>query len=156
MARFWHHGIGQCWARYSLCFLVSVLACTLGCRKAPVGTTDPEAKLRLERVMEVYRLYADQYKKSPPNEQALKEFIRKLPKEQKDSLKLSDDIDSLFVSPQDGQKYVIRYGVRINPGGETEAIAWEQNGKDGNRFVYLSVGYVEKYDEGSFAAVKKK
>jgi hypothetical protein len=142
-------------ALLGLGILVLICSCTSGCGGRRVGTTDPEAKLRLERLLEVYQLYADQKQKAPPNEQALKEFIRKLPKEHKEALNLGDDVDSLLVSPRDGQKYQIRYNLPMSRSGDSRAVAWEQTGQGGKRFVALAMGYVEQYGEEEFKQLNK-
>src|SRR5437762_3412745 len=105
------------------------------------GTTDPEAKTRLEKLFQLYRAFAGENKsRGPANEQALKDYYGKLPPDQK--AVYGDNVDTLFVNPRDGEKYVVRYGVRIDPGGRQEGIIWEKEGKDGKRFVALSMGYV--------------
>ncbi len=129
---------------------------SFGCKGSVTATTnDPAEKLRLEILAELYRDYVNQHRRGPPNEQAFKDHIRKLPKEQKDQLKIGDDVDTLFVSPRDQQKYVIRYNLALSVEGETRAIAWEHTGKDGKRFVALSMGYVEEKDEDEFKQLTK-
>jgi hypothetical protein len=134
---------------------VVLLGCgVLGCGTQPTGTTDPEAKLRLERIRELFQMYADQKQKGPPNEQAFKDFIRQLPRDQREPLGVGDDVDSFLVSPRDGQKYVLRWNYRPRF-DQNKAIAWEQTGQDGKRFVALSMGYVEEKDEAELAELKK-
>jgi hypothetical protein len=121
------------------------------------GTTDPEAKLRLERLQELYLRYTNDHKGKPPrNESIFKDYIQKIPKQDREAMHLPDEVDHLFLSPRDGQKYTIRYGARLHPGGETEAIAWETTGTKGNRFVLLNVGYVQEYADADFKDLKKK
>jgi hypothetical protein len=127
-----------------------------GCGGAPTGTTDPPAKLRLERLLECYRSYAAEEKTPPPDEKALKDYIAGLPADRREAAGMTEGVDELFVSPRDGQKYVVRYGLRPDPGGETEAVAWEAVGQGGARFVALSVGYVEEYGEAEFNELKKQ
>lgn len=128
-------------------------------RGPSTGTTDPEAKLRLERLFAVYKKYADEHKdgKGPPNEKVFKDYIAKLPQEDKAALKIGEDIDaSLLTNPRDNQKYEVRYGMTIDPAGATRAVAWEATGgKDGTRYVALSMGYVEPCDEQTFNDYKK-
>src|SRR5262245_54590310 len=61
---------------------------------APSGTvkpsTDPDAKLMLERLFQAYRAYGDRNQKGAPSEQALKEFLQKQPPEEKSALNLPD------------------------------------------------------------------
>jgi hypothetical protein len=127
-----------------------------GCT-TPTGTTDPEAKLRLERLQELYLRYTNEHNgKAPPSEKAFKEYIKKIPKPERDAIHVPDDVDSLFVSPRDGQKYTFRYGVRLYAGGETEALAWETTGQNGTRFVLLNIGQVQEYTDADFNELKRK
>jgi hypothetical protein len=143
--------------RCGLCgFLAVALLAGAGCgSKEGKETTDPEAKLRLERLLKAYQFHVAQKKKGPANEQEFKEFILKLPPDKREELRVGDDVDGLFVSPRDGQKFVIRYNLKLAPGGETQAVAWERDGQNGKRFVALSVGYVQEGDEEYFKTLKK-
>ena len=138
----------------SLWIVVLICFCSPGCRSAPTGTTDPEAKLRLMKVLQLYQVYVDKHKKGPPNEQALREFGQKLSSKERDEYLIGDDLDNIFTSPRDNQKYVIQYNLKLDP-GQTRAVAWEANGQGGMRFVALSMGYVEEYDDETFKQYKK-
>ena len=133
--------------------VLTVAGCT---STAPTGTSDPPAKLRLERILEFYRSYIDDKKQAPPDEKALKDYIQALPADRKQGFGMVDDLDQLFTSARDNQKYVVRYKLKFSPGGETEAVAWEQTGQDGRRFVALTVGYVQEYADADFKELKKK
>jgi hypothetical protein len=109
----------------------------------------------LNRVYELYQLYANQNHRPPANEAMFKEFIRGQPKTDRDQVGVGADVDGLLVSPRDGQKYVIRYGVAINPGAINRALAWEQTGKDGARLVLLHSGEVSECDERDFKTLQK-
>jgi hypothetical protein len=128
-----------------------------GCSQKPTAlTSDPIAKVRLTRLVKFYRLYTTQNKKPPPNEQAFKEFIKNLPQDEKEAAGLTDDVDAFMVSPGDGQKYHIEYGMAARPDGPNRALAWEETGKDGKRYVALTMGYVQLYDEEAFQNYRKK
>lgn len=127
----------------------------LGCTGKGPATTDPEAKLRLAKILELYEHYTSKMKRPPPDEKTFKDFVAKLPKDKKDELQLGDDVESLFVSPRDGKKYVIRYNLAYDRGSSNQAVAWEDTGKKGQRFVALTMGYVEEYDEASFKEYKR-
>jgi hypothetical protein len=118
-------------------------------------TSDPPAKLGLEKVFELYQAYSRQKKKPPADEQAFKDFLRALPQEEKTIAHIDDNVDDFLISPRDGQKFIIRYGLIVDVGGPTKAVAWEQNGKNGKRFVALSVGYVQECDEETFQSYRK-
>src|SRR5262245_42090690 len=76
-------------------------------------SSDPEAKLKLERLFMSYRAYCDRNQKGAPSEQALKEFLQKQPPEEKSALNLPDNLDELFVNPRDGQKYEVKWGTKM-------------------------------------------
>jgi|SRR6516165_1636903 hypothetical protein len=123
--------------------------------KSGKGTTDPPAKLRLEKVFELYQSYSRQKKKPPPNEQAFKDFLAALDPQEKTVAHLGDDVDDFLTSPRDGRKFVIRYGIVPDVGGATRAVAWEEIGRNGKRFVALSVGYVQECDEETFQSYRR-
>ena len=135
---------------------VFFLAVLFGCSSNPTAvTSDPLAKVRLERLLKFYKMYTNQKKKPPPNEQAFKEFIQNLPADEKEAAGLTGDVDSFLISPGDGQKYHFEYGLTPNP-SQSRALAWEQNGQDGMRYVALTMGYVQRYNEEDFQNYKKK
>lgn len=138
---------------------VPLLVCAfmpcLGCGGRGTPTTDPDAKLRLGKLLDLYEDYANTNRRPPPDEKAFKDYVAKLPKAKKDQLQLGDDLEALFVSPRDGKKFVIRYNLAYERGGSNRAVAWEDTGKNGQRFVALTMGYVEEYDEESFKEYKK-
>lgn len=109
--------------------------------------SDSEGKTRVTQLLRLYKAYYDRNKKGPPDEQTLREFGNKLTAEERASFLISDDIDTLFTSPRDKQKYVIRYNQRLEPTGPMRGIAWEAQGEEGRRYVALSNGYVEEYRE---------
>jgi hypothetical protein len=137
------------------CWFVVHLCCwNLGCGRGR-ATTEPEAKVRLTKVLRLYQVYVEKNRKGPPNEQALREFGQKLSPKERDEYLIGDDLDSIFTSPRDKQKYVVQYNVPLDPGGPPRAIAWEATGQGGMRFVALSIGYVEEYDDETFQQYKK-
>ena len=75
--------------------------------------------------------------------------------QQRDEYLIGDDLNGIFTSPRDNQKFVVQYNLRLDPGGPTRAVAWEAEGKNGKRFVALSVGYVEEYDDETFQQYRK-
>ncbi len=129
----------------------------VGCsQQPPMTTSDPPAKLRLDRLLDFYRKHLDEKKKPPQDEASFKEYIRGLPDDQKQGFGMTPNVDDLFVGPRDNKPYVIRYKVKFSAGGDTEAVAWESTATDGIRFVALSVGYVQEYDDEGFNELKKK
>lgn len=126
----------------------------LGCGPK-VAPPEPDAKVRLKKILQLYQVYFDKNKKGPPNEQALREFGQKLSAKERDEFLIGEDLDSIFTSPRDKQKYVIQYNLSLAPGGPTKAVAWEATSQNGQRYVALTVGYVEEYDDETFAQYKK-
>jgi hypothetical protein len=119
------------------------------------ATSEPEAKARLTKVLRLYQVYVEKNKKGPPSEQALREFGEKLSAKERDEYLIGDDLNGIFTSPRDNQKFVIAFNVKLDPSGPTRAVAWEATGQDGMRFVALSIGYVEEYDDETFKQYKK-
>src|SRR5262245_3650360 len=119
-----------------------------------VAPPEPDAKVRLTKLLRLYQVYVDKNKKGPPNEQALRDFGSKLSPQQRDEYLIGDDLDTIFTSPRDNQKYEVRYNVRLDP-GDTRAVAWEATAQNGMRYVALSTGYVEEYDEETFKEYKR-
>jgi hypothetical protein len=126
-----------------------------GCSSSPARrTSDPEAKVRLTWLTRFYRMYTNQNKKPPADEQAFKGFIQQLPQAERDAAGIGGDLDSFMMSPNDGQKYHIQYGTRLE--GPNRALAWEETGQEGKRWVALTMGYVAHCDEEMFQNYKKK
>jgi hypothetical protein len=121
----------------------------LGCGPK-IAPPEPDAKVRLTKFLRVYQVYVAKHRKGPPSESALREFGQKLSAQQRDEYLIGDDLDSIFTSPRDNQKYVVRYGLRLDPSASARAVAWEACGQNGKRYVALSIGYVEEYDEQTF------
>ena len=138
------------WGLFLLC------GWTLGCGGGGGGaiTPEPEAKARLAKVLHLYQVYVEKNKKGPPNEKALREFGQKLSSKERDEYLIGDDLEGIFTSPRDQKEFVIRYNVKPDP-SQMRAIAWEADGKNGMRYVALTNGYVEEYDEETFKEYKK-
>lgn len=135
--------------------LAPALVCALlvGCDSKPKGTTDPVVKLRLERLLAMYQLHARETKKPPADEAAFLAFLKAQPAD-KLAIYNVENVDDLFASPRDGQKFVVKYGTPVNPSGEVRKVAWEAVGANGRRFVALSMGYVQEYSDESFKELK--
>src|SRR5262245_6282687 len=135
------------------CLVAAFCAPFSGCGPAVVAKR-PDARSQLTQVLRLYTAYSDKYRKGPPNEEALRDFGQKLTPAEREANLLTDDVESIFTSPRDNQKFEIRYNLRIDP-GQNRAVAWEAQGIDGKRLVALTMGYVEEYDEQTFAEYKK-
>lgn len=142
---------------FPLLLVTAAAAVSAGCSgPPPMTTTDPPAKLRLDRILEYYRRHLTDKKQPPADERAFKEYVRGLPADQRQGFGMPTEVDELFVGPRDGKPFVVRYRLTFSPGGASEAVAWEAAGENGRRFVALSVGYVEEYDDATFARLKTK
>ena len=131
---------------------VTLLLCAAlaGCRGAVAASTEPEAKERLKQLLELYRHFVLKNGKGPANEQDLRAFGQKLTPAERASYLIGDDLESIFISPRDNQKFQIRYGLKLDATGPTRAVAWEATPQNGKRFVALTMLYVEEYDEQTF------
>jgi len=126
----------------------------VGCASTEATSSQPDVQDRLKKLFNVYKAYVDKNQKGPPSEQALREFDQSLsPQERADRL-IPDDLESVLTSPRDNKKFVIQYGVKLDP-SKNRAIAWEADGKDGLRYVALSIGYISLYDEKTLNESKK-
>lgn len=136
--------------------ILLLLCVPIGCRgNGGSGSAEPEAKVRLFKVLRLYTAYQERTKKAPASEQALRDFGRKLSAKERDEYLIGDDLDSIFTSPRDGQKFHVVYNLKLDPAGPTRAMVWETIGVSGKRLVALTMGYVEEYDEVTFMEYKK-
>ncbi|HEX4592122.1 MAG TPA: hypothetical protein VH120_19470, partial [Gemmataceae bacterium] len=136
-------------ARTATYLTLVVLAGPIGCGQ-PAIKPEPDAKARLNKVLRLYQAYVSKNKQGPHDEQALRDFGQKLSAQERDGLMIGDDLETIFTSPRDNQKYVVHYGLKIDPGAKMRFVAWEAAGQDGRRFVALSNGYVEEYSDETF------
>jgi len=140
----------------SMVVTMLILLCCLGAsgcgRSAP---REPEAKVRLAKLHRLYQVYVEKNKHGPPNEEALRAFGHKLSPKERDEYLIGDDLDTIFISPRDNQKYVLKYNLRLDPGAASQAVAWEATSQNGKRYVALSIGYIEEYDDETFQQYKK-
>lgn len=145
-------GVGSWFLRQPICsfwcLVIVLCGILLGCDSGGKDVrSDSDGKTRITQLLRLYKAYYDRNKKGPADEQTLREFGNKLTTEERASFLISDDIDKLFTSPRDKQKYVIRYNQKLEPTGPMRGLAWEAQGEEGRRYVALSNGYVEEYRE---------
>jgi hypothetical protein len=106
----------------------------------------------LQVLASLYGRYTAKNRGQPPaDEAALRKFIPTLSAEEQAALAVDPaNLDKVFVSPRDGQPYVVRYKVRTGvpaADGSTPVIAYERAGKNGKRMVAYSNAKVEEIDE---------
>jgi len=143
------------WLRAGGLLVCAALGCAAsGCASGAPEVEQPDAEVRISRLLHLYQAYAQKHQKGPPNEQALKEFAAKLTSKEKEDFSIGDDVEGIFVSPRDNKPFGILYNVRLDP-SQNRAIIWEETGKDGMRYVALSIGYVTQCDEQTFKDYRK-
>ncbi len=135
-------------SRLGICIALCLLA---GCTSHTSGVTQTEAKTQIERLFNLYKAYTESQHKAPPNEKALKDFAKGLTEDKLQSLMIGKDVESIFISPRDNEPFQVAYGQSINPGGDPVAIIYEKIGLKGRKYVALSIGYSEEYDEASLS-----
>ena len=67
---------------------------------------------------------------------------------------IGDDFDTIFTSPRDNQKFVVKYGIKLDP-AVTRAVIWESTSQGGMRYVALSNGYVVQNDDETLKQYQK-
>jgi hypothetical protein len=138
---------------WALCLLLIVSA--LGCGEPK---TSDETAAGQRNLMFLARFYGRYQAMSrgvlPPSEESFRKFLAmdQIAEEVKGTG--ITNIDDLFVSPRDKQKYIVHYKTRPNnPGLNNDPVfAYEAVGVDGKRFVATLVGTVEELDPEQFKA----
>ena len=74
--------------------------------------------------------FLEKNKRPPASEQALREFGQKLTQPEREAYLLGDDLETIFTSPRDNQKFEVRYNVMFSP-AQNRAVAWEAKGQNG-------------------------
>src|SRR5438067_7293237 len=80
-----------------------------GCSSKPAPKKEPSVEVYLRRIVQAYDVAEYKLGHPPRNEDELRRFLRETG--------ASEDPEVLLISPRDGQKYVIRYGLRLDPFG---------------------------------------
>jgi hypothetical protein len=128
------------------------LACTAmgGCGSRQKSLAREQSGLK--RVAILYGRFLSQHRGQPPaNEAEFQKYVKSLPPADLASFGIEDS-KRLFISNRDDKPYIIIYGEPKGPPGPGGApvIAYEQEGKDGKRWVASSLGAVEEVDEARF------
>ena len=124
-----------------------------GCGSAAAPTL-PDAEGRIARLFHLYQAYVAKNQKGPPSEEALREFGKKLATKDREDFAVGDDFDTIFTSPRDNQKFVVKYNIKLDP-AVTRAIIWESTSQGGMRYVALSNGYVVQNDDETLKQYQK-
>jgi hypothetical protein len=116
--------------------LLAVLALA-GCHRTagppPVKQQDTE---NLSTISLAYNRATDKLGRAPKDLDELKPFFKDL-----------GDPDTILRSPHDGQPYVILFGRSIRKFDPPPIIAYEEQGKDGMRYVLTAMGVQPMRDE---------
>ena len=129
---------------------VGVLSLQVGCESHTSGVTQTDTKTQIERLFNLYKSYVEANRKAPPNEKALKDYAKGLSEKQLDEQMIGKDLEAIFVSPRDKEPFQVVYGQMLTSGGEPVAVIYEKTGEKGNKYVALSIGYTEEYDDETF------
>jgi hypothetical protein len=148
-----HSALGRRRAILGSLALAVLSAAISGCGTA-VAPPLPDAEARIARLFHLYQAYVAKNQKGPPNEEALREFGKKLGTKEREDYATGDDFDTIFTSPRDNQKFAVKYGIKLDP-AVTRAIIWESSSKDGMRYVALSNGYVVQNDDETLKQYQK-
>ncbi len=119
----------------------------VGCESHTSGVTQTDTKTQIERLFNLYKSYVEVNRKAPPNEKALKDYAKGLSEKQLDEQSIGKDLEAIFVSPRDKEPFQIAYGQMLTSGGEPVAVIYEKTGEKGMKYVALSIGYTEEYDD---------
>ena len=120
----------------------------IGCRSQKADEEVARRGSNLQSLAGMYRMYAAQHVGyPPPNEAEFKAFIREQGLEHFESFGITT-VDDLFISPRDGQPYVVVYGG--GPEAMPEIVAYEQKGTETGRWIVSSMTIVAEIDEAEF------
>ena len=129
--------------RFSALLVSAVLLCS-GCGAPKEDADEAKQRTGLGALAKAYGQYSSSHRGMPPkSEKALKEFIESQGPAFLNSLGV-DTIDDMFISPRDGEPYVVIYGKR------RPIVAYEAVGVDGTRWVAHDLGGAEELDEATF------
>jgi hypothetical protein len=133
-------------------FAAVALACMAAMGCGSHKQSQPRQQSGLKKLALVYGRFLSQHRGKPPADEAeFKKYVGSLRPAELKSFGVNDP-SQIFVSERDGKPYVIIYGPPKGPPGpgSSPVIAYEQEGKGGNRWVASAAGAVEEVDEARF------
>jgi hypothetical protein len=109
-------------------------------------------KSNIQRLGNLYAAFQNQKNNRGPKDEAeFKEFIKEYdPNKLKTMGVDAGNVDAVFVSERDGQPFKIRYKVGGGR-GSSDAVIFEQAGKDGKKQVGYTGGKIEDVDDATYA-----
>ncbi|MGE3806982.1 MAG: hypothetical protein AB7K24_20150 [Gemmataceae bacterium] len=142
--------MSQSWKNLAVLFVLFVLIAFMGCSSKPVPIPIPEKSQGegLVRIFTAYEQAAEKLERPPQSAEDIKPFLEP-----------HGNPDALLLSPNDGEPYVILWGVdlaRKKPKPDyltSPVLAHEKTGKQGIRQVVDIFGDVRSVDAGEFARI---
>jgi hypothetical protein len=134
----------------ALCLVGLTCMVAIGCRSQTKSLAREQSGIK--KLSIVYGRFLAQHRGRPPaNEAEFKKYVQALSPAELTSFGIEDS-NQIFISNRDGKPYVIIYGPSKGPPGPGGApvIAYEQEGKEGKRWVASALGAVEEVDETRF------
>ena len=128
----------------------------LGCGSSKIEQRPVEVSL--QKLVVLYGQYLGRHRGDTPADEAeFRKFIDELSETERTSRGLND-VEALFSSPRDKQRYVVRYGGKIGAPGPHGApwIAHEKEGQGGKRYVGFATGQMDEVDERRFQEILLK
>ena len=139
-------------SRHLAALCVVALACLAASGCGSQSKSLPREQSGLKKIAVLYGRFLSQHRGQPPaNEAEFKKFVHALPPGDLESFGV-DDSDRIFISSRDEKPYIIIYGPPKGPPGPggSPVIAYEQEGKDGKRWVASDLGAIEEVDDARF------
>jgi hypothetical protein len=133
-----------------LCLVSLAFAVAIGCKSQQNSL--PREQSGLKRLALVYGRYIARHRGQPPASEAdLKKYVQEMSPADLKAFGV-EDANRIFISERDGKPYVIVCGQAKGPPGPGGApvVAYEQEGKDGKRWVASYLGAVEEVDDARF------
>jgi hypothetical protein len=127
--------------------LAAVLAAVTGCQ-APPAEAVPQAG-HLKTLGMLFGKFSAYHHGQPPADEAqFKKYIASLEPGERETFGVKS-VDDVFISPRDGQPYVVRYGVRGSQFTESGVpiVAHEKTGVNGRYLTVTFMGDVNEVDE---------
>ncbi len=122
-----------------MCFGSLLLGCA-GCGASQTPVEAPAVQQNIKAVGLAYTQHLDEKKRPPANLDELMPFLKKV-----------GDPDKLLQSPNDGEQFVILYGVDhrsySSEGKPVPVTVYEKTGRGGKRFVFRANRVMHMTDE---------
>ena len=108
-----------------------------GSGNTPENAIADSNKTNIQRLANLYSLFQIQNKlRGPTDEAEFKMFIRNVDAKALGPMGIdTSNLDELFTSEDDGEPFVIRYGVDSGPRGSKQPVIFEKTGSGGKRSV---------------------